>query len=439
MASTRRRLQRHVRHLDPAQFAGRALPLPAQLQLPAAVRRDDVTGHRGSVPARALRALVFTMFDSNVPGRARAVYNAVLRHAALAPLLALWRDGGDEETRVAAADVVAHLLMTNADDAGAALHLLLAAGIGGLLRAGIANERAPMALVDATGRLAIGVARPMMLGESSYAIRNYMVQVSSALRACMVPWPELRVEKDFVGTMTDLDRTEFTVCGRHFLIATWTVSHTLSAKLVDGWCAAIVLLHGRVSNNPLPHPLAALNPFGPAVCTLSEEARTISAAVDPAAIRAHAICYLLYAFANGGLDASQRARVVQDSGLYSGLLRTVELAVAHVGVVPIHQLDVDVIIFSCALLSTQLSVRPPKRAVDTEQLATHLLKLSEWQQTPAHSMAVRAGYRAQSSSALAAARLVGSRESSDRVTLSAVRCPVLRARCLVARGLVHTW
>ena len=126
--------------------------------------------------------------DPEVPGRAGAVYAAVLRHAALSPILALWRqsDGAAcEATRAASADALGVLLQTNAHQSTAALRFLEAAdssqrvaGLGGLVHVGIADTRSPMALVNATGRLAAGLKEAMGCCPSDFPWRRSFGQIT---------------------------------------------------------------------------------------------------------------------------------------------------------------------------------------------------------------------------------------------------------------------
>ena len=212
-----RRLRRLACHLGAAQPAcskadhgkprranGRAVAAAAFTMPPTAADFRD-----GGTPPRprelrslgALRSLVALML---APGHARAVYEAVLHHAALSPMLDLWRrTEAPEALRVAAADAVGVLVHTNAHQSTAGLRCLMAAGLGGLIRAGLADEHAPMALVDAAGRLAAALFVAVGSCPSSFPWRRGASLISGGLYEGVAPWPARRVEQDLARTLDE--------------------------------------------------------------------------------------------------------------------------------------------------------------------------------------------------------------------------------------------
>ena len=114
----------------------------------------------------------------------------------------LWRrTEAPEAVRVAAADAVGMLVHVNAHQSSAGLHYLMSAGMEGLIRAGLTDEHAPLALVDAVGRLAVSLIISLGSCPSSFPWGRGVAIISRALYAGMEPWSARRVEQDIARTL----------------------------------------------------------------------------------------------------------------------------------------------------------------------------------------------------------------------------------------------
>ena len=164
--------------------------------------------------ARALRVLACALLE---PGRTRDVYAAVLRHALLAPILALWLEPGGghdvsrDAARVAALDVVSLLLRANARDSDAVLRLLIATGLVEIIRAGIPDARTELRLADATGRFASAYTDAASHCRSDMPLLRHNTQMTAGLYRCMTPWSTRRVEEELARDMAE--QSDLTLCG----------------------------------------------------------------------------------------------------------------------------------------------------------------------------------------------------------------------------------